>query len=203
MTDARSSILAKLALGSSEPLPAATPYVAPAAEPDRLTRFTAGLEKVFATHETVSTVGEIAGAVERYLQQNEASRELVVTDAVIKAGIDLGNSINVIEAPTRGNEESALAMAYVAVAETGTLVMLSGPESPVTTNFLPDNFICVLRVTDILNDMESLWARMAKEDRSMPRTVNLITGPSRTADVEQIIQMGAHGPRRLHVILLT
>jgi len=202
MTDARSTILEKLALGRSEALPAATPYVAPAAEPDLLTRFKAGLEKVFATHETVSSVADIASAVERYLQQNEASNELVVTGAVSKAGIDPGSSFKLVEAPTRGNEENALALAYAAIAETGTLVMLSNPGSPVTTNFLPDNFICVLRVTDILNDMESLWARMANEDRLMPRTVNLVTGPSRTADVEQIIQMGAHGPRRLHVILL-
>lgn len=202
MTDARTAILEKIALGRSEALPAATPYVAPAAEPDLLTRFTAGLEKVFATHETVSSTVDISATVERYLQQNEASNELVVTGAASKTGIELGNSLNRVEAPTRGNEENALAVAYAGIAETGTLVMLSGPDSPVTTNFLPDNFICVLRVADVLNDMESLWKRMAKEDRLMPRTVNLVTGPSRTADVEQIIQMGAHGPRRLHVILL-
>ena len=92
-------------------------------------------------------------------------------------------------------------MAYAGIAETGSLVMLSSAETPMTTNFLPDNFICILKTQDILNDMEALWARMNNEQRTMPRSINIITGPSRTADVEQIIQMGAHGPRRVHVIL--
>jgi L-lactate utilization protein LutC len=50
--------------------------------------------------------------------------------------------------------------------------------------------------------IEDVWARMRSDKRVMPRTVNFITGPSKTADVEQTIQEGAHGPRRLHVILV-
>ena len=50
--------------------------------------------------------------------------------------------------------------------------------------------------------LRDLWARLRMESRGMPRALNLITGPSRTADVEQTIQLGAHGPRSVHVILL-
>lgn len=201
MTDAREQILAKLEQGRREPLPAPDDYVAPAATPDALSRFTAKLEKVFATHELVSSADNVTRAVTNYLQQHNAGTQLVVTQSVRDSGLLHEQGFDAVAAPTRGNELNAIAMAYAGIAETGTLAMLSDAGSPVTTNFLPDNFICLLRVSDILNDMEALWSRMASEGRAMPRTVNLVTGASRTADVEQIIQMGAHGPRRLHVLL--
>jgi len=50
--------------------------------------------------------------------------------------------------------------------------------------------------------MEDAWALLRAERCSLPRATNIITGPSRTADVEQTIQLGAHGPRRLHVLLM-
>ena len=55
-----------------------------------------------------------------------------------------------------------------------------------------------------LGPYEDAWDRLraAEGEGRLPRTVNFITGPSRTGDIEQTIQMGAHGPRRLHVILV-
>ena len=202
MNSARDDILARLASGRRSPIPAPADYVAPSAGKDLLCMFVRGLEKVMATNELISDASQLVESVEAYLQQHKAGRELVVTDAIRQAGLLENCSLQLLDAPTRGNETSAITMAYAGIAETGSLVMLSGADTPVTTNFLPDNFVCVLKVGDVLNDMESLWARMASEKRIMPRSVNLVTGPSRTADVEQIIQMGAHGPRRVHVMLL-
>lgn len=202
MSSARDDILARLANGRRSPIPALADYVAPPAGKDLLCTFVRGLEKVMATNELITDASQLVESVESYLQQHKAGRQLVVTGAIRTAGLLEGCSLQLLDAPTRGNEASAITMAYAGIAETGSLVMLSGADTPVTTNFLPDNFICVLKVSDVLNDMESLWARMASEKRAMPRSVNLVTGPSRTADVEQIIQMGAHGPRRVHVILL-
>lgn len=202
MSSARDDILARLARGRRSPIPPQADYVAPSAGKDMLSKFVRGLEKVMATNELITDASQLAESVEAYLLQHNAGRELVVTNAIRQAGLLDNSSLQLLDAPTRGNEISAITMAYAGIAETGSLVLLSGAGTPVTTNFLPDNFICVLKVGDVLNDMESLWARMASEKRIMPRSVNLITGPSRTADVEQIIQMGAHGPRRVHVILL-
>ena len=202
MSSARDAILARLAKGRREPLPVAEAYTAPPAGADMLSKFVRGLEKVMATNELITDASLLAESVEAYLLQHNAGRELVVTDAIRQASLLENCSLQLLDAPTRGNETSAITMAYAGIAETGSLVMLSGADTPVTTNFLPDNFVCVLKVGDVLNDMESLWARMASEKRIMPRSVNLVTGPSRTADVEQIIQMGAHGPRRVHVMLL-
>jgi hypothetical protein len=199
MSNARTEILARLERGRREAGPAAATIESSITNP--LETFVRGLEKVSATHETVSSIEEIDLEVERYLQQHDAGNDLVVAGSIRHAGLLSNSSRQLILAPTRGNEESAISLAYAGIAETGSLVLLSGADTPVTTNFLPDNFICVLKAGDVLPDMESLWARMAGEQRAMPRSVNLVTGPSRTADVEQIIQMGAHGPRRVHVIL--
>lgn len=87
------------------------------------------------------------------------------------------------------------------VAETGSLVLTSGPEAPTSLNFLPDIHIICVQAADVAGGFETVWARLRAQD-SMPRTVNLITGPSRTGDIEQTILMGAHGPRQVHVIVV-
>ncbi len=99
---------------------------------------------------------------------------------------------------------TAVSHAFGAVAETGTLVMASGADNPTSLNFLPDNHIVVVEASDVAGDYETVWQRLREKfgDGVMPRAVNLITGPSRSADIEQTLLLGAHGPRRLHVILV-
>ena len=105
---------------------------------------------------------------------------------------------------TAGDDLVAISHAYGAAAETGTLVLLSGPDNPTTLNFLPDNHIVVVASDTVQGDYESVLA--ALRDRfgaeGLPRAINLVTGPSRSADIEQTVILGAHGPRRLHVILV-
>jgi L-lactate dehydrogenase complex protein LldG len=62
----------------------------------------------------------------------------------------------------------------------------------------------VIDAKDVVGDFESVWQRLREKfgEAVMPRTVNLITGPSRSADIEQTLILGAHGPRRLHVIVV-
>jgi L-lactate dehydrogenase complex protein LldG len=82
-------------------------------------------------------------------------------------------------------------------------MLASGAERPTTLNFLPETHIVVLPADRVVGALEQAWARLRGERRrNMPRTVNFITGPSRSADIEQTLQMGAHGPRRLHIILI-
>jgi L-lactate dehydrogenase complex protein LldG len=107
-------------------------------------------------------------------------------------------------APSGGNALSSVSHAFGAVAETGTLVLASGPDNPTSLNFLPDNHIVVVDAKDVAGDYETVWRRLREKfgDGIMPRALNLITGPSRSADIEQTLILGAHGPRRLHVILV-
>ena len=109
-----------------------------------------------------------------------------------------------------GDDLVGLSMAYAGVAETGTLVMRSGADTPTTLNFLPDTHMVAIRAGDIEASYEDVWAKLraAAGARGTPgasvlgRTVNWITGPSRTADIEQTILLGAHGPRKLIILLV-
>ncbi len=108
-----------------------------------------------------------------------------------------------------GRDAVGLSAAFTGVAETATLMLASGPGNPSTLNFLPDTHIVVLPASRVVGPLEDAWARLRAahpgaplSGAAMPRTVNLITGPSRTGDIEQKILMGAHGPRRLHIVIV-
>jgi L-lactate dehydrogenase complex protein LldG len=107
-------------------------------------------------------------------------------------------------APPDATALASVSHAFGAVAETGTVVMASGADNPTSLNFLPDNHIVVVEAKDVAGDYETVWQRLREKygDGVMPRAVNLITGPSRSADIEQTLLLGAHGPRQLHVILV-
>ena len=94
--------------------------------------------------------------------------------------------------------------AFAGIAETGTLMLTSGKDRPATLNFLPETHIVVLKASQVVGAYEDAWdlLRQAEGEGVMPRSVNLITGPSRTGDIEQKIQLGAHGPRRLHIVVV-
>ncbi len=106
--------------------------------------------------------------------------------------------------PARPEDAVSVTGAFAGVAETGTLMLCSGPAGPTTLNFLPETHIAVLRTSTLAGPYEEAWdwLRRARGPAGLPRTVNLITGPSRTADIEQTIEMGAHGPRRLCILLV-
>jgi L-lactate utilization protein LutC len=171
------------------------------AEADR-ERFLAKLAKVAATHAAVDTHAEIMNAVAAYLTTQTLPQRLCVAPHPLLAGIAWPEGWQLDSGRARGDDRIGLAVAFCGIAETGSLVLLAGPESPTTLNFLPDDFLCLLPENRIVPRLEDAWALVRAERGAMPRATNIITGPSRTADVEQTIQLGAHGPRRLHVLLL-
>jgi L-lactate dehydrogenase complex protein LldG len=116
----------------------------------------------------------------------------------------LQGALQVTVGASDGQQLASVSHAFGAVAETGTLVLTSGRDNPTTLNFLPDNHIVIVDVKDVVGDFETICAQLRRHfgDRQLPRVVNLITGPSRSADIEQTLILGAHGPRRLHVILV-
>ena len=113
-------------------------------------------------------------------------------------------ALEIARGPSEGDDLNAVSAAFAAVAETGTLALVSGPDNPTTLNFLPDNHFVVVFAADVVADVESVFARLkaAYGAGALPRTVNFITGPSRSADIEQTLLLGAHGPRRLHVVVV-
>jgi L-lactate dehydrogenase complex protein LldG len=92
--------------------------------------------------------------------------------------------------------------AYCAIAETGTLMLVSGPGTPASVSLLPETHVAVVPVGRIVAHMEDGWDLARSELRTLPRAVNFISGPSRTADIEQTLVLGAHGPYRVHIVLI-
>lgn len=113
-------------------------------------------------------------------------------------------ALEVREGISDGHQLAALSHAFGAVAESGTAVLVSGPDNPSTLNLLPDHHLILVRAEDVAGDYETVWDRLraAYGPGVLPRTVNWITGPSRSADIEQTLLLGAHGPRSVHVLLV-
>jgi len=103
--------------------------------------------------------------------------------------------------PGNINVSSKLGVSYAdfGIAETGTLVFCSAPEAPPSLNFVPEFSIAVLKAKDLVETSEDVWAKLGD---TLPRTLNMISGPSKTGDIEQTLFLGAHGPRELHVIIV-
>lgn len=171
----------------------------------RVALFLEMIEKAGATHERVSDAHDVPAAAARYLRERNLPARLKHGRNARLAGMDFARevSLTLSEGPSDGQDLAAISHADFAIAETGTLMLLSGPDNPVTLTFLPEHHLVVVRAEDIGGDMEAALARlrMLKGKENMPRTVNFVSGPSRSADIEQTILLGAHGPRALHVIV--
>lgn len=167
-----------------------------------LERFLDKLERAAGTVTRVGSLDAVPEAVRAYLEEHQLRPNVVISRDEVMEHIGWPESWRIEGRPAGGDDHVSVTGAYVAIAETGTVAFLSGPGRPTTLNFLPDDHIVVIRADQIVSHLEDLWTLMRKRGEEMPRTVNLITGPSRTADVEQTIQLGAHGPRRFHVVLV-
>ncbi|MBX3519420.1 MAG: lactate utilization protein [Xanthobacteraceae bacterium] len=113
-------------------------------------------------------------------------------------------TLEVTKGASDGAQLASVSYSFAGVAESGTLVMLSGADNPTTLNFLPDHHLVVVDERDIAGDYETIWDRLRERlgAKAMPRVVNWITGPSRSGDIEQTHLLGAHGPRSLHVLVV-
>lgn len=92
--------------------------------------------------------------------------------------------------------------AFAGIAETGTLMLASDADHPTTLAFLPETAIIALQSDRIARAYEDALHAFRTSSTDLPRSINLITGPSRSGDIEQTLQLGAHGPRRLLIVLV-
>ncbi|HET8726748.1 MAG TPA: lactate utilization protein [Alphaproteobacteria bacterium] len=160
-------------------------------------------EAVSATVVRLGSIDEVPDAVADYLAGHNLPSAVKVAPDPSLAGVPWERRPTIEVAQGRAEDEDLTGVtgAFAAIAETGTLMLASGEEHPTTLNFMPDNHIVVVRRDQIVGPYEDAWDRLRRQD-GMPRTVNFVTGPSRTGDIEQKIQLGAHGPRRLHILLV-
>lgn len=166
-------------------------------------------EKMEALSTTVVRVDkpeDIPASVQSYLAQHNLPSRIKMSPSKQISGLDWASipTLEMISGAGAEEDDVGISPAFAGIAETGTLMMASGVDTPSTINFLPENHIAVLNMADMKGSFEETWdaLRAIEGEGNMPRTVNLISGPSRTADIEQRLIMGAHGPKRLHVILV-
>ena len=158
-----------------------------------------------ATVDAVELAAQVPEAVGRYLTAHGLSGPVRLSGDALLAGMPWDRIPHFNPGPGAVLESDGVgvAVALCGIAETATLMLTSGPNAASGLNFLPPTHIVVLRATDIVGALEDGWARLRRSGNGqMPRTVNLITGPSRTGDIEQKIELGAHGPRRLHIVIV-
>jgi len=204
MSTARFEILGRMkAVLKSSPRqiePVLIPKRGQATGPARIEMFVA--EAVYGLAEVVrlSNVSEVPGEVVK-LMTAAATQHVKAAPHQALQDLDWGH-VNVNFGRCEALDGMSLSVAYGAVAETGTLVMRSGVDAPTTLNFLPDVHVVVVFSTTIEANYEAVWQRLHADNIQLPRTVNWITGPSRTADIEQTMLLGAHGPRKLVILLV-
>jgi len=167
-------------------------------------------EKAGAVDATIETIDDEAGvpdAVARYLRGRNLPAEAAIAAHPDLDALDWSASTMTVHARApEATDRIGINRPFCAVAETGTMVFASGPQSPATMNFLPETHIAILRQSEIVGGYEDAWDRLRAAGRgigqALPRTVNMVTGTSRTGDIEQILQKGVHGPKFVHIVVV-
>lgn len=172
----------------------------------RVDLFCKQAELVQATTRRVTTYDAVPEAISKYLRMRNLPQTLRMGRDTRLLSMDWSQTPYIQRSigPSDGSDQIGLSHASGGVAETGTVIMTSGADNPTTINFLPDHHIIVVHSGDIEGDYETALERIRQNygKGRMPRTVNMITGPSRSADIEQKLLLGAHGPRSLHLIVV-
>ena len=169
----------------------------------RIRLFAAQAEAVHATVRRVDRYRDLPHAVIDYLRLHNLPPRLVMASDPLLAQADWRSTmLEIRHGPAVDQDLVGLTTAYAGIAETGTLMLLSAPETPTTLAFLPETSLVALSAERIVRAYEDAFALLRAERGALPRSLNFITGPSRSGDIEQTLQLGAHGPRRLCVLLV-
>ena len=187
--------------------------MAPAADPlvpvrgrggprERVDAFQARLEAVGATVVRIGGPDELPGAVAEYLaNRNLPASVLASPDPWFdRAPWDSRPALEVRRGAHGPDDLVGLSRAFAGVAETGSLAMAGGADNPHMASFVPETQIAALPASRIVGAFEDVW-RLARSG-GLPRTLTFVTGPSRTGDIGLKIELGAHGPRRLHAVII-
>jgi L-lactate dehydrogenase complex protein LldG len=166
--------------------------------------FVRNVEREFGSVTRVEDMDAVPGAVADYLAAQNLPGSVVMAPHPELQAIPWSARplLDVREGRAQGTDAVSVQHGFAGIAETGTLMLPSSAQRPVTLNLLADTEIAVLRASAVVGAYEEGWDRLRAEMGAMPRNVMFITGPSRSADIEQTLELGAHGPRRLHIVLV-
>jgi L-lactate dehydrogenase complex protein LldG len=189
----REGVLARLRVHARGPLPSM--------DWDPLPRFRERCIVMMSTVDTIDALAQLPQAVARYLREHGLPMQGACWPEF--AALDWASAgLRFEPRPSHGNDKVGLTGAFCGIAENGTLMLLSGADTHATTSLLPETHIAVVPASRVVRSMEDAWDLVRGEHDRLPRQVNFVSGPSRTADIEMTLVMGVHGPFRVHVIVV-
>jgi L-lactate dehydrogenase complex protein LldG len=178
----------------------------PAPIDDLLARFRQECGVLATSVEEVSALSAVPSCVAAYLQQHSLGPQVVGWQALAGADVDVAAwhaaGVRYQVRPAQEGDAIGITDCFCAIAETGTLVLLGGATTPKATALLPETHVCIVSKCRVVPTMEDAFSLIRQERGELPRATFLVSGPSRTADIEQTIVIGAHGPYRVHVVLV-
>ncbi len=168
---------------------------------DPIDRFKERCQVLSTTVDEVADTDEVPAAVARYLSERALPTAGVCWPEF--AGLPWAAAgLAVEERPPTGEDKIGITGTFCAVAETGTLMLLSGVDTHPATSLLPETHVAVVPASRLVRSMEDGWDLLRRERGDLPRQVAFVSGPSRTADIELTLVLGIHGPIRVHVVLV-
>ena len=175
---------------------------------EQVALFTAKAEALTVTVDSVASEQDVPGKIADYLARHNLPSHLRVSPDPLLQNLPWHERplLQVDYGPGRSQDLVSVTPAFAGIAETGTLMLHSASNTPTTLHFVPDHHLVVMYESQITGTLEEAFQRLRDKLGSVenwPRTVNLVTGPSRTADIEGVPVLGAHGPRRLHIVLIS
>jgi L-lactate dehydrogenase complex protein LldG len=174
-------------------------YTAPKTEGDLAEAFAKKLSAQQTDVRMLDSMRDVPDAIADILRGRNMAAEIRIAPDSELAGLDLPN-VEVRREPP-GQFDAAVTFASFAIAETGTLAYASGKGSPASWHFRPLLEIAIVRAGTVVGELEDVLAALKSRD-GIPSTLNLVSGPSRTGDIEQTMELGAHGPKSLAVLVL-
>lgn len=168
---------------------------------DLAARFRARAEAGASTCERVAHAAEAPGAVFRYLEALRLPKAGCVWPSLSHLGWAAAG-LGLEPRAAKGDDAVGVTGVFCALAETGTLMLVSGAQTPASVSLVPETHVAIVPASRIVPYMEDGWDLLRAEHRVLPRAVNFVSGPSRTADIEQTLILGAHGPYRVHIVLV-
>ena len=177
----------------------------PVIEGNLVAHFRERAESMQSTTEEVANEAEVPAALARYLRAGSLPMNGCVWPELARfdwKGAGLAFEPRAATRENGGDDLVGVTGAFAAIAETGTLMVVSGPATPASVSLLPETHVAVLKADRVVAHMEQAWDMARAEFGQLPRAVNFISGPSRTGDIEQTLVLGAHGPYRVHIIIV-
>jgi len=168
---------------------------------DLVACFVAQAKKLATTVDEVDGAAAVPAAVQRHLASLGAPPRAVAWRTL--ASFDwAGAGLAVEFRKPRNDDLVGITGCFCATAETGSLALLSGPDTWASGALLPPTHVAIVPASRIVAAHEDAFALIRAERGELPRAVNFVSGPSRTGDIEQTLILGAHGPYRVHAIVV-